>query len=304
MQKKMLFFINPNAGHAEIRSHLMEVLQVFTAGGYSVTVHPTSGPRDLTQKIIADAGDYDLVVCTGGDGTLNEAVSGLMKLPREQRPPLGYIPGGTVNDMAANLGLSKDCVEAAKQIVRGTPFAIDVGSFCGQRWFAYVAAYGLFTDVPYETPQQDKRALGRLAYLLAGARTLTGVKTIPTRVTCGGQTVECDALDGLVCNTTSVGGFKTKGAMGSMDVSLSDGMTEIVVVHNIKTALDLGKAAGNLMRMELQNEYFFSAQSQQVRFEFPYPVAWTLDGEFGGEWQQVDICILRQEVEIIVPSDN
>ena len=153
--KRLLFFVNPNAGHTEIRSSLMQVIQIFTAGGYEVTVHPTAGPRDLTRQIVERGADYDLIVCTGGDGTLNEATSGLMQL--EHRPPLGYIPGGTVNDVASSLGLSRDPVVAAQDIVHGKPFAIDIGAFGENRWFDYVAAFGLFTNVPYQTPQVDKR---------------------------------------------------------------------------------------------------------------------------------------------------
>ena len=163
--KRLLFFINPNAGHAEIRSSLMEVLAIFCKGGYEPTVHMTTGPRDITRQIAERGTQYDLIVCTGGDGTLNEAVSGLMALPYEKRPPLGYIPGGTVNDVASTLGLSKDTVRAAQEIMDGHPFPLDIGSFGPDRFFTYVAAFGIFTDVPYETPQEDKRIWGRLAYL-------------------------------------------------------------------------------------------------------------------------------------------
>ena len=155
MKRKLLFFVNPQAGHSEIRGSLMQVIQIFTAGGYEVTVHPTSAPRDLTRQIAERAAGYDLVVCTGGDGTLNEAVSGLMQLPPADRPPLGYIPGGTVNDVAKTLGLSLDPILAAQDIVTGREFPIDIGAFGKDRWFVYVAAFGLFTGVSYQTPQED-----------------------------------------------------------------------------------------------------------------------------------------------------
>ena len=150
--KRLLFFINPHAGHAEIRASLMEVLEIFSVAGYETTVHMTAGPRDITGQIAARGTQYDLIVCTGGDGTLNEAVSGLMALPYEKRPPLGYIPGGTVNDVAATLGLSKDPIRAARDIVAGRLYPLDIGSFGPDRYFTYVAAFGIFTDVPYETP--------------------------------------------------------------------------------------------------------------------------------------------------------
>lgn len=296
MGKKMLFFVNPNAGHAEIRSCLMEVLQIFTVGGFEVTVHTTSGPKDLTQQILARGDQYDIIVCTGGDGTLNEAVSGLMGL--EKRPLLGYIPGGTVNDVASTLGLSHDPIKAAQDIVHGQPYAIDIGEFGEGKWFTYVAAFGLFTDVAYETPQQDKRALGRLAYLLNGVRALSDVKSVHVRLTCQGQTVEEDVLVGLVCSTTSVGGFKTTKAL---PIALNDGKSEIVLVRDFKNVADFSAAAGCLLRQDFQAPYFITFQASEATFEFDEPVAWTLDGEYGGTMTQVSVRNHQRALEIIVP---
>lgn len=296
MNRKMLFFVNPNAGHAEIRGSLMEVLQVFTNGGYDVTVHPTRAPRDLTETIMACGADYDMIVCTGGDGTLNEAVSGLMQL--EQRPLLGYIPGGTVNDVASTLGLSHDPVTAAQDIVHGVPFALDIGSFGTERWFAYVAAFGLFTGVAYETPQQDKRVLGRLAYFLNGVRALDDVRPVHVRCTVEDETVEADVIDGLVCSTMSVGGFKLR----SSDIALDDGQAELLLVRDIKNLRDFHNVATHLLRMELQNEQeLIFRKTGRIHFSFDEPVAWTVDGEYGGTHRDVDICIHRQAVRIVVP---
>ena len=180
--KRLLFFINPNAGHAEIRSSLMDVLQIFCKAGYAPTIHMTSGPRDITRQIAERGPQYDLLVCAGGDGTLNEAVSGLMALPYDKRPPLGYIPGGTVNDVASTLGLSKDPIRAAQEIVTGRLYPLDIGSFGPDRFFTYVAAFGIFTDVPYETPQEDKRIWGPLAYIMNGAGALGRLKPTHVRV--------------------------------------------------------------------------------------------------------------------------
>lgn len=299
--KRLLFFINPNAGHAEIRSHLMEVIQIFSAGGYDVTVYPTTAPRDLTRKIAADGASYDLLVCTGGDGTLNEAVSGLMQLPADSRPPLGYIPGGTVNDVASTLGLSKNTITAARDIIAGEPFAMDVGCFNGERWFAYVAAFGLFTDVPYETAQEDKRVLGRLAYLFEGVRSLSGVKPIHLRMDVNGEQLELDVLDGLVCSTLSVAGFKPKTDLG---ISLNDGKAEVLLVRDFKNLIDFPNAAGCLLRGSFQNEYFVTRQTDRVSFSFDEPISWTLDGEYGGTDRTADITIHRQALRILVPPEK
>ena len=295
--KKMLLFVNPNAGHTEIRGSLLEVIRIFTQGGYEVTVHTTSGPRDLTAQITARGSEYDMIVCTGGDGTLNEAVSGLMTL--ENRPPLGYIPGGTVNDVASTLGLSKNVITAAQDIIHGRPFPLDIGSFGADRWFTYVAAFGLFTDVSYDTPQEGKRVLGRLAYLLNGVTSLAHVKPVHVRMTCDGKTSEADVIDGLVLSTTSVGGvFKAPKNLG---ISLNDGLSEVVLVRDIKNLGDFNAAATSLLRMEFPEPYFITAQTDRVSFEFDAPVAWTLDGEYGGDVQQVDIRNHQRAIDIIVP---
>lgn len=299
MARKMLFFVNPNAGHAEIRDCLMEVLQIFTAGGYEVCVHTSAGPRDVTRQIALRGADYDMIVCTGGDGTLNEAVSGLMEL--EHRPPLGYIPGGTVNDVAANLGLSRDPIKAAQDIITGEPFAIDVGKFGDERWFDYVAAFGLFTDVPYDTPQEDKRVLGRLAYLLNGVRALTDVKNVHVKLTCQGQTVEADVIDGLVCSTLSVGGFHASKNC-QLPISLNDGKSEIVLVRAFKNVADFSNAAGCILRQDFQEPYFITFQASEATFEFDQPVAWTVDGEYGGTVTKVQIQNHQKAIEIIVPK--
>ena len=295
MQRKLLFFVNPRAGHSEIRGSLMQVIQIFTTGGYEVTVHPTSAPRDLTRQIEKRAADFDLAVCTGGDGTLNEAVSGLMQLPPADRPPLGYIPGGTGNDGARTLGLSLDPILAAQDIVTGREFPIDVGAFGKDRWFVYVAAFGLFTGVSYQTPQEDKQILGRLAYFLHGVK----VKPIHARVEFEGQTLELDVLDGLVCSTTSVGGVL---ALDSLGISLNDGQSEMLLVRDIKNLIDFNNVSTALLRSDFrENENIVSKKVRRVRFTFDSPVDWTLDGEYGGTVKEVEIVNHQRAVNIIVP---
>ena len=296
--KQVLFFINPHAGHAEIRSSLMEVLEIFSVAGYETTVHMTAGPRDITGQIAARGTQYDLIVCTGGDGTLNEAVSGLMALPYEKRPPLGYIPGGTVNDVAATLGLSKDPIRAARDIVAGRLYPLDIGSFGPDRYFTYVAAFGICTDVPYETPQEDKRIWGRLAYIMNGAGALGRLKDTHVRVWYDDHMEEADVLVGLVTSTTSVGGFKATRDIG---ISLNDGLYEMVLVRATKTLAEFNLAATRALRLDFDNDSFISAQTGALRFEFDEPVAWTVDGEFGGSVTEVEIHNEHRAIDIVVP---
>lgn len=299
VQKKLLFLINPHAGHSEIRSCLLDVLQIFSDADYAVCVYTSKCPKDLTKKIVSCGADYDLIVCTGGDGTFNEAISGLMQLSK--RPPLGYLPTGTTNDVASTLGLSRNPVQAARDVVQGEQFEMDVGLFGKDRCFGYVAAFGLFTDVPYETPQEDKKALGRLAYLLSGAKALTEAKPVHVRVTANGKTEELDVLDGLVCSTLSVAGFKVGGDLG---ISLNDGKVELVLIRDLKTVLDFNAAASSLLRRDFRSESFLTAQTESVHFEFDEPVSWTVDGEFGGLHRCVDIGVARKAITVMIPKQS
>ena len=298
MKRKLLFFVNPRAGQLELRYHLLDMIHVLTAGGYEVTVHPTQNPRDLTACIAREGSAYDLVVCAGGDGTLNEAISGLMQL--EQRPLLGYIPGGTCNDVASTLGIPKDPVTAAKAILSGKPKAIDVGRFGDDRWFTYVAGFGAFTDVAYETPQQEKRVLGRMAYLLKGAKSLGEIRPISMTMEVGGRVITDQVLLGLVCSTTSVGGFKASGSV-LKGVSLSDGLYEVIVAKNITSIQDLNALGNLLVKREFDPRFFYTFQTDRIRFSFPEPVKWTLDGEFGGAVADARIENHNMAVEILVP---
>lgn len=298
MRKRMLFLVNPKAGQSELRTNLLEIIDVFTAGGYDVTVHTTQSQGDLTQWIAQHGGQFDRIVCAGGDGSLNEAVSGLMQL--ENRPALGYIPGGTVNDVAHTLGISREPVKAAQDIISGVPQAVDVGKFCADRWFTYVAGFGAFTDVSYETPQSEKRLMGRLAYLFNGVKTLDKIRPIPMRMQVDDRIIEDEVLVGLICSTTSVGGFRPKNPI-LKGVSLDDGLFEVIVVKNMTSLQDLNGIGTLMTKREFDPKYFHTFQTGKIRFDFPSPVKWTLDGEFGGALQTVEIENHHKAVEILVP---
>lgn len=298
--KELLFFINPNAGQGGIRESLMDVVQVFAAAGYRITLHPTQGPRDLTEVVARDGQQYDLVVATGGDGTLNETTAGMMRLPAEKRPVIGYIPGGTANDVATTLGLSKHAQQAARDIVSGHPCAMDVGSF-NDRWFNYVAAFGAFTDVAYRTSQEGKRLLGRLAYLLDGTKSLAEIRPVEVEITVNGETRRERVLVGLVTSTTSVGGFSMKNMA---DVRLDDGFFEVLLIRDIQNAKSLSNVVTGLLKQDFSAEEFFFTKASHVEFRFPQPTDWTLDGEFGGSVTEAVIENHPRAISILVPPEK
>ena len=153
----------------------------------------------------AYAGNYDLVVCSGGDGTLDEVVTGMMQC--KAKVPLGYIPAGSTNDFASSLGIPKDMEKAAEAAVTGKPFPCDVGLFNGD-YFVYVAAFGLFTEVSYKTSQEWKNVLGHAAYILEGAKCLHDIPSFMMQVEYNNMRIQDEFIYGMITNSTSVGGFK------------------------------------------------------------------------------------------------
>ncbi len=172
--KRLLFIYNPKAGRQRVRVMLPDLLEVFAREGYETTVHPTMAQGEAASVTTAQSGQYDRLVCCGGDGTLNETVRGLLALPEDKRPVLGYIPTGTTNDYAKTLGLPRSTEKLAEVACKGGSRSVDVGE-SGGRLFTYVSAFGLFTDVSYSTPQTTKNLLGHFAYVLEGAGRLLNI---------------------------------------------------------------------------------------------------------------------------------
>lgn len=295
--KKMLFFVNPAAGKEEMRFHLMDVINYFTANGYDVLCHPTQKQKDIPEFLAQRGSEFDMVVSCGGDGTLNETVTGLMQL--EKRPLLGYIPAGTVNDFATSLHIPKTIMDAAKNIVEGVPFECDMGSFNDQ-YFTYVAAFGAFTKVSYATPHSSKQALGRAAYLLEGIRSLPDIRPIHVRATYGENVFEDDVILGMVTNATSVGGFK---ALDDSLVKMDDGLNEVILVKAPRALADYNAMLTSLATRNFNPAYFHILQTDHISLHFESPIPFTTDGEFGGDVTDAVITNIPKPVKIMVPKE-
>ncbi len=236
----------------------------------------------------------DLVVCSGGDGTLNETISGLMKL--DHIPDLGYIPAGSANDFASSLKISKSMVKAAEAAVFGEPYSIDIGCFCGDRYFVYIAAFGAFTEVSYLTPQDKKNVLGHQAYMLEGMKSLASIKSYEMRIECDELTLEGEFIFGMITNTMSVGGFK---GLVTQDVALDDGEFEVLLIRTPKTPLDLTNIINYMFLKEEPNEYVHKFRTRSLRILSEEPIDWVLDGEFGGTRREVNIINLKKRIRIM-----
>lgn len=296
--RKMLFIYNPNAGTGLIKSKLSDIVDTFAKGGYEITIYPTQKYQDAMEKTMEYQEQYDLVVCSGGDGTLDEVVTGM--LSRKDQIPVGYIPAGTTNDFANSLQIPKDMLEAANIIVNGRPFACDVGGFNDDH-FVYIAAFGIFTDVSYETKQSMKNILGYLAYLLEGAKRIFNIPSYRIRVTYDDKVIEDEFIYGMVTNSRSVGGFS--GIIGP-DVVFDDGEFEVTLIRTPKNAIELNELLGAIVMRQINPERMYSFKSGNVRFESEVEIPWTLDGEFGGEHSDVLIRNQKQALQIMVKNEN
>lgn len=281
--KKLFFVYNPHAGRGQIRTKLFDILQIFSKAGFEMTVHPTTGPKDAAEQIRCLSDDYDLVVCSGGDGTIDEAVQGMMA--REHRIPIGYIPAGTVNDFARSLKIPRNMLQAAELAVNGVDFPCDMGTFNDEH-FVYIAAFGIFTDVAYSTPQTWKNELGHLAYILEGIKKLTSIPCYHMRLSSEECTTEGDYIFGMITNSRSVGGFKS---IIGRHVQFDDGVFEVTFVRRPQSPSELQDMITSIVKKEIDSKYMDSFRTAHLKIESDLPVPWTLDGEFGGEWQAAEI---------------
>lgn len=296
--KKLLFIINPMAGKGAYKVNFGEALFAMHTGGIVPTIRFTSGQGNATTIAREEGPDYDIVCCLGGDGTLSEVIEGLVQLDAACRPPIGYIPLGTANDVATTLKLPKNnIVAAAGHIVRGKSIDFDVGTFGNNGNFTYVAAFGAFTDVSYETPQQEKQALGHFAYVLEGMMRLPKITKYHARVEYDGGVLEDDFLFGGVMNSTSVAGLIH---LNSEKILLDDGLFELALVKSPKNIADLRSILTDLLERNYDGRTIKLLPTSFAKFTFDEPVSWTRDGEDGGSYTEIAFRNQNKAVRIIV----
>ena len=294
MSKKLLFVYNPKAGKALIRNKLADILDIFARAGYELTVVPTQKRGDAREVVEKRTDDYEIVACSGGDGTLDEVVTGMIR--SGIRTPIGYIPAGSTNDFGGSLSLPKKMVNAAETIVQGRNFPCDVGTF-NDDIFVYIAAFGLFTDVSYETGQDMKNILGYIAYLLEGMKRLSSVHSFPMKACWEGNEVEEDFIFGMITNSVSVGGFKN---ITGKHVKLDDGVFEVTLIKNPKNPVELNNIMLALLNRNIDSDAMYCFRTAELSLESEESVAWTLDGENGGSHKKVVIRNMYRGMEIRV----
>lgn len=294
MQKKVMLIVNPNSGKGAIKTALFDIISTFSNAGYAVTTYITSGAGDASRFAREYGKDYDIVACSGGDGTLSDVMGGLVTV--DDPPPIGYIPMGTANDVATTFGLSRTPKIAAQRIVDGTPTPLDVGRF-EDKYFSYIYAFGAFTEVSYSTPQERKRLLGHFAYVLEGMASLSNITSYHAVIEHDGGTEEGNYIFGAVTNSTSVAGLVK---LDPLDVSLSDGFFEVLLIKSPKNLSALSTIINNVLKQSYDPDYVTFLHTKRIKFTFDEPVSWTRDGEDGGKFLTAHAENIRKAVKLII----
>lgn len=291
--KKLLFIVNPAAGQRKILRHLGDVIGLFNQSGFEVTVYMTSAPGDGKRLARDHAGRFDLVVCAGGDGTLNEVISGILEAGAEVS--VGYLPCGSTNDFAATLGLPGNVMAAARVIVEGEAVTLDVGAFA-DRYFTYVASFGAFTRTSYTTPQSVKNTFGHLAYWLEGIQELAQLRPVKMRLELEDEVVEGEFLFGAVSNSRVVGGLLT---LDPRQVDLRDGKFELLLIRMPRDAGELRECI-RALRDQTYGCAAITFRSVSRLTAIPEPgLVWSLDGERCDGQEAIEIRNLHRAVRII-----
>ena len=292
--KTLLFIVNPRAGRNKPRGPLFDALATLSAAGYLIRIHQTSAPGDAAEAAAGEGGNYDLVVAVGGDGTLNEVISGLMRL--ENPPLLGYLPQGTTNDFAASLHISRNPATAAAAMAKCQIQALDIGQW-NQRHFIYVASFGAFTKSSYSVSQAAKNALGHFAYILEGMKDLSTLRPYQVKLTADGEVLDGEYLFGAVCNSTSIGGLMK---LDPERVVLDDGKFEMLLIPNPKTPIALQNLVFALLNQQYDREGLIFRHVSSLHLETEEDLPWSLDGEYAPSVPTVEILNRRQALRMLL----
>lgn len=297
--KKALLVINPCAGVDRKRVSAVEIINKLSSENFDITVERTKCQGDATEIVKEKGKDFDLVLCCGGDGTLNETINGVMAL--DNKLTVGYIPSGSTNDLASTLGIPVGVGPATDLILKGKTNGYDVGSF-QDKYFNYIASFGVASDLAYTTPQKWKNLFGHQAYVLYGVGVrlfpmLFGFKPTHMKIEYDGGIIEDDFYFGAISNTVSVAGvFKYD------DIRLNDGYFELLLVRGLKSNLDAFGIINKIIRKDYSGNNIIFTRTKNVKITCDKKVAWTLDGEDGGEHGDVEIEVIHNAYDIY--SDN
>ena len=295
MKKNILLIVNPKSGKMKSKNVFFDIVEGLESDGSLITTYITKSKGDATDIVCKIGKIYDSIVCCGGDGTLNEVVTGMLE--SETNIPLGYIPAGTTNDFATTMNIPKDINQAIDKIVTGTPKAIDIGMMGDDRYFTYIASFGAFTEASYNAPQQVKNVIGNLAYILEGIKDIANIRSYNMTVKYDDKEITDEFIFGAVSNSTSIGGLVK---LNDEYVDLSDGVFEVMLIKNPKTIIDLHKIISSLLYSKFDNDLISFFPAKEIEFIMEKPESWTIDGEFAQGDDVVKVKNIHNAIKLII----
>lgn len=291
-RKKVLVLINPNSGKKNSKESVLDALNVFSANNYQMEIYLSQKPMDVTHYIKENGKRFDVVAVFGGDGTLNEATNGLMKL--KHKPVISYFPTGTMNDFGTNFGLTNDMKQCANIACVGHIESFDVGKI-NSRYFNYVAGFGAFCNVSYETKQELKKQIGNMAYIIKALHEIPNLHPYHVKMNLDGKVFEKDLMFGLIINGNRVAGFEM---VEQADNTFKDGLFDIILVEHTPNLLELYNYPLGVLHPELNMKYVERYQVKSIIIESQEKLAWTLDGEEGEETLVARVENISQALQI------
>lgn len=291
--KKLLLIVNIHSGKKSINKYISDMIDYYNSLKYEVVVYIPQHSGHSKEIAAQRGSEFDNVICCGGDGTFNEVVSGLMSI--NNKPALGYVPCGSTNDFANTADICLDINEAYKRALTGDRKVIDIGEING-RIFTYVCAFGIFTSVSYETPQNMKNMLGHLAYVLEGMKQIVNIPSYKIRVEYDSGSIEDDFVLGFVANSKRVGGFRI---FSDDEIDIDDGLFEVILVKSIKNINDVGDFISCFLSAKFDKDLFYVFKTSSIRFISDDEVRWTTDGEYCGSFKKAYINNHHNSIEII-----
>lgn len=289
--KKLLYIYNPMSGQKTIGNHLSEIVEYFSKKSYFPTVYATQKANDAREKVKEFSKEYEEILVSGGDGTLDEVVSGLLK--SEEKSIIGYIPTGSTNDFSRSLKIPTDIKKATKLAINGETMDIDVGKF-NSKFFTYVAAFGSIAQVSYETDQSMKNIFGRFAYILEGVKTVSNLKAYKAKITIDDEVFEGEFIHFMATNSVSVGGFNN---FYKKNIGLDDGIFEAALIKKPKGLIELNQIIDGL-RSKKENDNVIFRSGSVFKVESDEKISWTLDGDYGGSYKKSEIKVLNRAVKM------
>lgn len=296
MAKKLLLLANPVSGKTKLKTELWGITKALSDGDFQVETYVTRSSGDATRQVQERAEEFDVIVACGGDGTLNEVVTGALRAHFEGA--IAFLPCGTTNDLAASLKLPKSLTKGAEMIAKTEGKLLDFGSFNRTRYFTYIAAFGAFTDVAYSTDQKLKNVFGHAAYVSEAISHLQELRSYHMKVTCDGEVYEDDFLFGAAANALSLGGVMK---LKKDQVDMADGFHEVILIRNPKNAVEMAQLSRELLSRNFENKEVLLLKGKKITFECDQEIPWCLDGEYAGRYEKATVRNLHERLKVIYP---